>query len=353
MVAILPGGGSGFVPAAEQSARLRVDFARNPARFAINDYARNVPVDKTRGFYPRISNANAMRIVSGSDFAWPDGADRPRGTPAEIEWIEYETKRSAYSFEIGNIALEQSELGDLVALNGRHKTQLAMTDRTVQAVNAMTDSSNFPTGHSDTATNVGGGVWSGSTAANGHIAKTFQNVRDQIIKSTGGSIQDQDLAVVIDPSTANLIANSPEYQQFVINHPAAISAAESTGIFQTYGLLPRFKGVRIIVEDTAVLASRQDNVGDLDAAVSGAGYLLSGGTTTKGKAVFLVPPSGPEGIDGVTDFSTISILEKSPVEMFTKDDPDHERTLGSVSQNMVPEITAGVTGFLVTNVDAA
>lgn len=343
MASVFPGG-SGAVPRPEESGRLRVEFSRNPNSFAIARYARVIPISRSPGLYPRLDNANAFRVSNSTDFIWPDGDDAPRGDAAKTEWVSFVTERSSYPFEIGNKSINMSDISDIVAANSRQMAQRAMTDRAVKMIDQVTDSNNWASNQFDTAANIGGGIWAGSTVANDYIRSTFDEVRNQIVFATGGAIGPRDLMCVVDPKGVETIVQSPEYKQYLVNHAQAINAAQNTEPFDSYGLLPRLYGIEMVVEDTVRNTARE---GGTDST----GYLLGG---DGGTAFFVARPGdNVVGVEGATDFSTLSVLalEEFTVEEFS--DPVNRRTAGRVVQDIKTEITAPAAGVVVTNITTA
>ena len=77
---------------------VQAEFSRNPSRFALNRYARLVPVSKVQGYFLSIDEEEAMRIVTEQDYIWPDGNDAPEGEQVDNNWQTYACVRFAPSF---------------------------------------------------------------------------------------------------------------------------------------------------------------------------------------------------------------------------------------------------------------
>ena len=343
MAQIYPGALNTYTPAfnaQRASDEMIVEYSRNPASFALNKYSQIRRVDERAGYFARMNTDYAVRVVTANEHAWNDSTDRPTGRNRPFEFVPYTTRRYSDGFRIGGISRDQAAW-DIIASHARGSASQMMTLRSLLAVTQLTTSGNWG-GNTDTAANVGGGVWTGSTAANAYIQKTFQTVIENVAKKTGGAVRASDLCCVISPETAHDMAQAPEIIQYVINQPAALQYFMSADIFQTYSLPPSLWGVQIIVED-AVRVSGREEVNQKEAG----SYVMGN------FAAFVARPGGQQGIDNNPQAPTLSTLtcfihEEMSVETF--DDAENRRTNGYVTEDYVFELTAPASGYLVSSV---
>lgn len=340
---IFPGASSTFVPSFEGSGRLQVEFSRNPNSFALPQYAKIIPVTNNAGYYLKIDTAGAVRMPDLNGFRWPDGQDRPRGKAAGFDFLPYLTERFSFPFEVGQLAASQA-VWDIIGSHARMQAQLAMTARVVSAASVLTTSANW-SGNTGTATAIGGGIWSTSSTANNYIKKTLDAVKASILRSTRGVVQDADLMLVVDPVGAALIANSPEYKQYLVNHEQAIAALEMKpgSIWNRWGLLPFLYGLRVVVDDTVRMTSLEGATDAFAWPFSGIG----GGLNTC--ALVLARLNGLMGVQNAPEFSTVSIFTKEDMTVETKDDVDNRRTEGRVVDDYDVVLTAPASGYFITN----
>jgi hypothetical protein len=347
MTQVYAGASAGFIPNLQASGNLIVEFSRNPSKYALNQYAKIVPTSKNVGYFLRIDTADAIAAANENEHLWPDGNERPVGRTSPFEFVPFATVRRDYGFQIGNLAADQADFPILMA-HARIKAQKAMNIRTKLAVDVLRTSGNYLSGNFDTAANIGGGLWAGSTAANAYIRKTFEEARLQIIQSSGGAVGGNDeLACVVDPNGAKIITQSPEYQQYLLNHPQAIDAARGSSVFRNFGLLDSLFGFKMIVEHTVVRTSNEGASSEVR------GHLLSGGTTTKAHAIFLARPGDLEGVEGAQDMSALTVFVKEDMTVETLTDMRNRRIEGHVVDDQVAAMTAPIAAVGVTNIDAA
>lgn len=343
MAQVYPGALNTYTPAfnaQRASDEMIVEYSRNPSSYSVNKYSQIRKVDERAGYFARMNTDYAVRVVNATEHAWNDSTDRPTGRTRPHEFVAYTTRRYSDGFRMGGIAREQAAW-NIIASHARGSSSMMMTLRTLLGVTELTTTGNWGS-NTDTAVNVGGGVWTGSTAANAFIQKTFQTVIENVAKSTGGAVRAGDLACVISPTTAHAMAQSPEVIQYVINQPAALQYFMSTELFQTYSLPPTLWGVQIIVEDAVRVSGREE------IAQEEVGAYIMGNF-----AAFVARPGGQAGIDNAPEAPTLSTLtcfikEEMTVETF--DDPENRRTNGYITEDYVFELTAPASGYLVQSV---
>lgn len=338
------GGLNAYIPSTNALATgaLQVEFTRSVNQFGLTRYSQIVPVTQMTGYWLRQVNDDNMRIsTTGNEYQWPLGQDVPTGIQNQFEFVAYTTARKAYPFYIPTETARQAAW-DVVAQHARAKAQLAMTNRTREALALLTTQGNWSNGnYFATATALGYGDWASTSAGSTNIQQSIQTILQLISKNTGAVVRPQDTILVIGPETARKISASGEVRDYVKNYPAALPFLQGSDVFSRWGLPPTLFGLgEVVVEDAVRVTTLKGNT-------TSKSFLLDGG-----KAVFCSRPGGLVGAEGVASFSTLQVLayEDMTVEQF--EDPKNRRTEGRVVDNSVPIITSNLSGAYIANVFA-
>jgi len=338
MAEVAPGSANTYVPTfSEATGLVQVEFSRNPASFALNQYSKLVPVSKDSGYYLSIDEEEQARVVSLSDWVWGDGNDAPEGIQNDHEFTAYRTQRHAPTFQLGNKASSNADF-EIIAAHARMAASKCMRIRSYRASTVLTTGGNWPTGTTDTATNVGGGKWQSSTSANGYIQKSFNGVAEAILANTNEAVTAADITAVMSDVTAHVITESAEYKDFFQGSPFAVNMVRGAGEFNEFLLLSQFFGVGgIIVDPTSRVTNRK------------------GGTKARSRlydddVVFVSRVGGQMGTEGVPDFSTLSIFAYEDLTVETEDDTWNRRVRGRVVDDSAIVLTAPLSGYLLTDV---
>jgi len=338
MAEVAPGSANTYVPTfSEATGLVQVEFSRNPSSFALNQYSKLVPVSKDTGYYLSIDEQEQARVVTLSDWMWADGNDAPEGIQNDHEFTAYRTERHAPTFQLGNKASSNADF-EIIAAHARMAASKCMRIRSYRASTVLTTSGNWPTGTTDTATNVGGGKWQGSSSANGYIQKSFNGVVEAILANTNEAVTAADITCVMSDVTAHVITESPEYKDFFQGSPFAVNMVRGAGEFNEFLLLSQFFGVGgIIVDPTSRVTNRK------------------GGTKARSRlydddVVFVSRVGGQMGTEGVPDFSTLSIFAYEDLTVETEDDTWNRRVRGRVVDDSAIVLTAPLSGYLLTDV---
>lgn len=338
MAEVAPGSANTYVPTfSEATGLVQVEFSRNPSSFALNQYSKLVPVSKDTGYYLSIDEEEQARVVTLSDWMWADGNDAPEGIQNDHEFTAYRTERHAPTFQLGNKASSNADF-EIIAAHARMAASKCMRIRSYRASTVLTTSGNWPTGTTDSAGNVGGGQWQGSSSANGYIQKSFNGVVEAILANTNEAVTAADITCVMSDVTAHVITESPEYKDFFQGSPFAVNMVRGAGEFNEFLLLSQFFGVGgIIVDPTSRVTNRK------------------GGTKARSRlydddVVFVSRVGGQMGTEGVPDFSTLSIFAYEDLTVETEDDTWNRRVRGRVVDDSAIVLTAPLSGYLLTDV---
>ncbi len=313
-----------------------IQFTRNPARFRINEYVKNIGVTKDQGYYLTIDPDEPYRVVSENDYLWEDGADAPAGNGEKMdhEFKPYRTKRRSFPFAIGKKAVDQASW-PILAAHGKKTSTKAMTLRTVQSTGLLTTAANWGTN-----TGAASGAWSSSTGNTLLIQSDLNAAMITIEQQTGGIVTDEDsLVIVMNPVRARSIAASNEYRDYIKGSPDALAAlTDQKNPNRKYGLAQYLYGIKVVVENAMRVTTRK------------------GGTQTRSyiwpdsSAAIVSRPEGlaaAEGEEGL-DFSTLAFRFYEEMTIESKSDPDNRRELGRCVEDYVVQMQAPQTGYLFT-----
>lgn len=338
----LPSATNVYVPSFDTTANLVVEFSRDPKKFPVNEYTTLTPVSKDVGLYLRLDPDNAIRLlgVDGDAYAWPDGNDPPQGDYENLgfEFQTYQTKRYSIPNLIGYKAKEQASF-DIMEVHKRMLGVKHMTLRTKLVADVITNTANYPSGHTATATAAGGGQWSAGTIANPYIKKSLDYAFNVIRRSSGGVADDGDnnFSLVVGPATAQAMGSSAEVRDFIAQNPLAMEWMKGEkNVYGRYGVPPILYGVRVIIENTPIITSNREAASTTKTDIFPAATAVL--MIRKGD---LVAPSNA--------FSTCHVFsyEEMTAEVF--DNVQARRHECRVTCDLVPKIVAPVTGFVFTS----
>jgi hypothetical protein len=340
-MAVYPSNVNTFVANHEASGSLITGFSRNPKKFKLPQYAKVVPVKQGAGYYLQITAEEAARVINSdlADFVWHDGQEAPMGNDnlESFQFQKFVTTRYAFPFVLGQKAVNQATW-PILKVHADIAAQKAMTARTIAAITALTTAGNW-SGSTDTATNLGGGKWDVSGATDKYILKTFNQVRENILKATLGVVQQKDIVCVINPNTARQMSETEELRDFLKQSRFAMAQVRGDEESQNgqWGLPDVLYGFKLVVEDAVKVTSKKG-------ATKATSYCLANSA-----AVFMTKTEGTTGMEGVPDFSTFQLFAYEEMTVESKSDPDNRRELGRVVDDYASAVTAPASGYYVTS----
>lgn len=347
MPATFPGMYNTYIANHEATNKMVVDFSRNVDKFALPKWAQYVPVKTNRGFYLEMTVEMAGRLYStdGADMAWADGQDAPRnaGQTEAFDWKSYITGRYMTGFELGQLAAEQASW-DVVAQHSRIHAQRMMTLRTQRAVTLATTTGNYLSTHLiNVASPPSGLSLSGrldaATSTNMDIKRTLDFAFTQINKATLSAVDQMDVLLVMNPITAQRLANTQEIRDTVKQSPFAMDLiTKQLGPAQNFGLPNSLYGYTPVIESTVKVTTFKG------AATTTKDYVLG-----DGNILFCSRPGGLVGVEGAPSFSTFSVFMKEEMTVETKHDVDNRRHVGRVIDDFDVKMTAPISGVLIYN----
>jgi hypothetical protein len=336
-----PSGTNTYVPSFEASGHLVVAFSRNPKDFPLNEWITLTPVQKSSGYFLRITAEQAARVINSSnlaEFVWHDGDDAPGGAwgTESSSWFQFATTRYAYPFRLGYKANEQADW-KILAAHSEFAAQDAMTARTVRCISQLlnTGSNGVST---DTATNLGGGFVSAGTSTSPVIKKLLNSVGQKIQLATVGKVRIKDLAVVISPVVADAMGRSAEIHDYVKQSPYALAQIRGDVKSQNgaWGLPDEVYGYRVIVEDCVQVTSRKG-------ATRSASYAMDAN-----KIAIVSRPGELTSVAGGPSFSSVHVFAYEEMTVEQRDDPDNRRISARVVEDFDVQVVSPASTYIVT-----
>jgi hypothetical protein len=222
-----------------------------------------------------------------------------------------------------------------------------MTLRTQRALNVLTTAGNWSAGTNYfadydalTGSTTTNGVYQDDSSTATGVQKLFQTAIEKIMVNTGGAVQPQDIICVMGPQTAHKLSQTAQLRE-LIKYTQGVQLMQGQGTYSRYGLAPGLFGIGDIVIEDAVKVTNQKGV------ARSASYILG-----VDKVLFLSRPQGLVGVEGGANFATLTNFVYEDMTVETIDDPRNRRTIGSIVDNSVPELTAPLAGIYVANIGA-
>jgi hypothetical protein len=341
-----PGGATTYVPSFAGSGNLVIGFSRNPKRFPLPRYIMIVKTPQEYFYYLRLTPNVAARVVNMRDFAWPANQPRPRPIGLEtFNFVPVHTRRWSYGFQLDQLGASQASW-DVADAHVQISAARGMTARTNRVANVLLTASNWGT-HTNNATSLAGGKVDAGTSTNPYLHISLNKMAIAIGKDTRSTVQNGDLRVILNPSDAAAISVAAEVQDYAKgSYWVRKVLEEGLGDNTRYGIPDSFYGYPFIVDDT-VLVTTQENTDSVNYAAAGT-YCY-----TTQNLIMLSRPGGIEGVFGSQSFSTFTLFA---FEEFTQEqfNDQKNRLLDSfVTENTAEELTAPVSGYLLTAATSA
>jgi len=343
----LPSASNVFVPGygAELGLRLAVEYTRNWKDWPFLMCSTKHSIPTQTHIFKRIDPTGQGRVIDNPQaYIFNDGDPRPMtglGNQQPHEYVQVTAKRRSFSYYLGDLIEEFSpdeEQARVVNALGN----AAMTEMALDFYSVLNTAGNYLTGHTDTATNLGGGTWDAGTATNPIIKKTLAAVRQRIDRSSYGTIDPTDLILLVGPELADKMGRSAEIQDGFYRQEGFAEYLQYKTFakqFHMYGLPPVLYGFTVLVDNTVRTSTK----------VLGSTTTTSFLPTTT-NAYILTRPGALKGDNGNTAFSSIGLFEvkghELKVEVFPE--PHNRRALIAAETYYTHEFTGKEGSFLVT-----
>lgn len=327
-----------YLPSYEASGKLTVDYSRKPSDFRVMSYLQMQKVTKTTGKYLVFKPNMAGYIPSTTlnEWRWPDGQDGMSHNDnwKEFQWSPYNCDRYKFDWAVGNLTIDMADF-DLVANLSAMAAQQCMTARSVVAASLLNDSTQF--GSAATATVAGGGKWNVSGLTDRFIAKSLMTGAQAIQKATLSAVKISDLHLIVNPVLAGQMAQSGEIAQYLAQSPFAqgfMRDGADADFVASWGLPPRYQGVRIVVDDTT------KNTAGRGSTINSS-YVLSDTV-----AALVARPGSLVAPEGAPTFSFITFFVEEEMTVEVMRDTNNRRTVGRVVENWDMVVTAPASGYM-------
>lgn len=342
----------------DDQLKLLINYARNPAEYAINQYLTISTVGKIQGIYPKFFAPDQIRLNSqtGDDMIWEDGTPidlaKVAAGKSRRTHVKYFLTRYKREDTIGYHTIEQSEY-DERRLRLNDLTNQLMTLRTLNALTAIFDTTNnWPAASVKTATAWGnvvgtGGTWDTGTTTAPYVKLGLTGIRSRVHLATNGKVKLKDLILGLDPLTAGKIASSQEIHTYLAqqSRSLAVLKGEDPDSNEDWMLPNPMYGFKVIIEATPAVIGNQSDTEDAQV------YAMNQIAT---KSAFVV--ARPGGIDsgmGGAKFSTVHLLEKSGEAMqpYVEDMGERQKLhYCRVSDMYVVLVAAPESGAIITSI---
>jgi len=334
-----PGKTNTYVRNHEATGGLIVWYSQDPKKFPLSRYVKYQPVKKTTGLYLRIKAEECARVVNAnvSDYLWEDGNDEPNlDLVEEFRWEDYRTKRFAIPWKYGYKAVDEADF-PLVNISQHTAAHKAMVARTRKVSALLQTEGNWDTGHYRAINDIDGVVdyWDVSTVAEANIERSITYGVEKIVQDTFGMVNQEDLVLVMNPTTARRVAVSPEIKDFIKQQHLAPEVIQGKANWLGEYGLPKFLfGVETLVEKTFYISARAG------ASTQTKTYCLD-----NGNAFLLARPGAVTSPISGPNFSTVTLffLEEMTVEQ--RNDIDNRRYRGRVVDDYDVVMTASPTAY--------
>ena len=334
------GGLNTFVPTfSAATGQIQVEFTRSVNRFPITQYSQIVPVQQMSGYYLKIDEEETARVVNTQDLQWPLGEDRPTGINSDLDWTQFTTQRFQSSFAIPQETARQAAW-DVVATHARIQAAKMMTLRSYRMATLLTTAGNWTSGTNYFAN--GSALVSGASIASGDGVQTLIRAAiEKIVQNTVGVVSSKDIILIVNPTTARIMATNDGVREYVKNTPHALNFLKGDDTFAAYGLPQTLFGLGgVVVDDTVRVTTRKGN------SSPSRGFFY--GDSSAPGMVFVSRPGGLVGNEGPS-FSTATVFAYEDMTVETLDDPWNRRVRGSVTDNSAVVLTAPLSGLYIAD----
>jgi len=328
------------------SERLIVDYGRDWRKNPVNMLASTSTESLPSGFFMRIKPEAQGRLIDWpAAFEFPDNTTVPRQEDhrRDFDYVPWNAKRYVYETTVGNMELEYASF-DVEAQVTNDLGNLASQARSMAFYTTLNTAGNYLTGLTDTATNLGGGLWSAGTSANRYIEKTIQTLLQRMDQASMNGFTLDDLFLVVSPTVAAAMARSQEIADGLFrttDYKEHLQYELFQGQLARYGLPPVLYGVTLVVDNWTKETTK---IG----ATSSKSFLPD-----TNSAYLIAKPGGIKSVSGGKAFGSVNFFVPKGKEMIVNviDVPrDHRKVIQCIDffdcQLVAREKTALITNVL-------
>lgn len=328
----------GYIGDKESQKRLIVGFTLNEDEAALNNYVTVYGADEPKFYYTRYYSPDFARRPhsTGVDMRWADAAERPKAQEGPrfrnqlVEMVRYGTVDY-----IGDMVVDLSKVGPLIPIRQQTFAGEFMLNRAIQTITALTTSTNYPSGGTthyyadygdlaNVAVTLGYsanyfGVAGTNTILDGTIndpliGKVLKHGVLTILKRSNGRIKPQDLMLLMNPNTANRLANTQEIRAYMAQQVGSIDVikGKEPSLWPTFGLPNPLYGLKVIVDPTVKVTTKQDHVNED----------TQGFVVPDGLIAIVARPGGVSGMPGSEGFGSLALWQHKTWAMKPETFPD-------------------------------
>lgn len=352
-----PGNLNAYIPNWAASGRLAAAFSRNPKTFPLPNYIQMIESPKNQGYYLKLTAQEAARVASVNDYLWNWGAEAPESPDGleSFDYVSFLTSRYKNGFFLDDDT-ERTAEWDIAEQHAKIHAQKAMTIRANLVHSVLTNANNWKTNansglqdqtsdltqdHTGTASAYAGGYLDQGTSTSPYIKIFLDKARVLIDQDSLGTVQSDQVQVVMNPRTARLLAESAEIHDYLKGSPDAmheIRTGSSPNAKYGPGLPSAIYGVGIVVDNTVIVTSRK-------------GATLAKGYSFPDQTIAVVSRVGDlEGVYGTPTWSTLVWMwYRDEMTLERRQDAENRRIKYRVVQCGVPILTSPITGYLLTS----
>lgn len=329
MPAINPAFSSGtntFVANPRSTGYLMTGFSRNEADFPVNKMIQIIETKNDVFMYGIADTSFGARSLTTDDHEndWVDGDMMPMNVGNQLRWSWQTniTKRKAYTWTLGQKAVEQAEW-NILGQQGISMAQKAMTARS-RIVYTRLSNATWGSYTSTVAAIAGAGnTWKNGTSTQPNFLLSLNYAAQQIGLQSYGTVNIKDLKVILSVSDAQALAASPEIRDYMRNNVLSIDVlrGDNARINMMYGLPPMFNDYELVVDNTVLVTGNQTAASSPTKA-----YLWQPGTS------YVISRKGNlKGISGTPNYSTLQMYYyKDQMTVMQKLDADNRLYHGAI-----------------------
>ena len=346
-----PSGSNTFVPSFE-ATHLIVSATRDPGEFKLAKWMQYVPVDERVFYYLKLDLDEPARVVTSQEYEWAPGQAAPNyDNIGTFQFVQASTIKYAYPWVLPEEALDQAAWDIKSSQMGIVQSKM-MTNRTILASSLLQTSSNWPSTNTDLANNLNGGAGKWNTASDDPASAYFLAIRKSLVAAmtasilyTNATMKWKDFKLVISPPLANILGNSAEIYNYVKGSPDAqdrqLGKNNTTGEFNAP---PEYANVELVVEDAVKVTTRPN-------ATSGFGVGATRGWVWQDANPILVARKGGLVAQyGGNALATTQMYFYREAQVYTKSDPDNERMMGRVVDDLKTLLPFPQSGYSIQQV---
>jgi hypothetical protein len=337
-----PGGDNTNIPLLELSGNLLVEYGRSLKRL-INRVVRRTPVKKAVGAYLHFDPLSLARLNNRPQGnKWAPGTLRPTGFQNTLGFTTrtFRTERYDYPCTLDKRAIDQANW-PILKNHTEMVAQTAETDQWLTVVGKLFDTGNFPSTHTDTATNLNGqGFTQSGTTADPRIKNTLDAASAVIQKNTMGRVRWGNLSCLINHNTARRWSQTREIREYTMQQVNAyknITGEKDPNYNEAYSLPSRLYNYNLVIDDVYYNPYNE-----------GSSSAVGTVAVPDNKALVFLAEGDLEQAEGTASFNTCHVFEYEAWTVESKDDGWNRIVDMHVVMDYDTQIVAPATGFVIT-----